>query len=138
MRITWRGMMVAAAGMMLAGCLPMVGGGGLPLAFLGGWEGEGAQVNPPGEWTISADILGGQPGTVVGTIAYPSLECRGELILRAVATGAMELGERITAGDCVDGGVITLTVLEDGRLRYVWRKEGDALEAEGVLWRRGT
>lgn len=47
----------------------------------------------------------------------------------------MELGERITSGECVDGGVITLTAMEDGRLRYDWRKEGYPADAEGMLWR---
>lgn len=127
---------MAAAALALAGCMPpMTIGGGLPIAFMGPWEGRGSQSDMPGEWTIAANIQGGQPGTVVGTIAYPSLECRGDLTLRVAAQGAMELGEHITAGDCVDGGIITLRPLDGGRLRFDWRKDGYPATAEGTLWR---
>jgi hypothetical protein len=137
MRMMRAGTAIAAAGLVLAGCLPaLVGGGGLPVDFLGGWEGRGVQNDAPGEWTISADLVGGEPGGIVGTIAYPSLRCRGELRLRGASAVAMELDEHITAGPCVDGGIIILTAQEDGRLRYFWRK--DASEAKGMLSRRGT
>jgi hypothetical protein len=134
--MTKRRLMTAAAALALAGCMPSMGiGGGLPIAFLGPWEGRGSQSDMPGEWTISANIQGGQPGTVVGTIAYPSLECRGDLTLRVAAQGAMELAEHITSGDCVDGGIITLRPVDGGRLRFDWRKEGSPDTAEGTLWR---
>lgn len=134
-----RMMTMAAAGLILAGCLPaLAGGGGLPMAFLGGWEGRGSRSDQPGEWTISADITGGEPGGVVGTIAYPSLGCRGELRLIASSGVVMELAERITQGECVDGGTITLAAQEDGGLRYLWRKEGHPADAEGTLRRRGS
>lgn len=137
MRIMRRVMTMAAAGLALAGCLPaLAGGGGLPVDFLGEWEGRGSQSDEPGEWTIAANIVGGEPGGIVGTIAYPSLDCRGELRLRAATAVQMELAEHITAGQCVDGGLITLTAQEDGRLRYTWTKAGYPAEAQGALWRR--
>lgn len=127
----------AAAVLALAGCMPaMHGGTGLPTEFFGSWEGRGREANPPGEWTIAATIMGGQPvGGLVGTITYPSLRCTGTLTLRAAAPGALELGEHITAGPCEDGGIITLTPLRDGSLRYDWRKEGTGATAEGMLTR---
>lgn len=129
-----------AAGVMLAlaGCMSGVSGHtGLPTAFFGAWEGRGSQPDPPGEWTISATIMGGQPvGGLVGTIAYPSLGCTGTLTLLAASPSALELGERITTGPCEDGGIITLTALQDGRLRYAWRKESiPGATAEGMLSR---
>lgn len=133
-----RATMLMAAGLMLPGCLPaLAGGGGLPLELLGEWDGRGSQDDPPGEWSIAVEIVGGEPGGIVGTIAYPSLGCRGELRLRASTAVTMELKERITAGSCLDGTVI-LTAQEDGRLRYAWRNAERDVEAKGVLWRRGS
>jgi len=135
-----RVMMVTAAVVVVAlgGCMPaMSGGTGLPTVFFGAWEGSGSQTDPPGEWTIAARIMGGQPvGGLVGTISYPSLNCTGTLTLVAASPTALELGERINTGPCEDGGIITLTPLQDGRLRYDWRKEGmpDAT-AQGMLTR---
>jgi hypothetical protein len=132
-----RRVMVAAAVLALGGCMPaMSGGTGLPTAFFGSWEGRGAQSDQPGDWSIAATIMGGQPvGGLVGTIEYPSLDCSGTLTLRVAAAGALELQERITSGECVDGGIVTLTPLDDGRLRYDWRKDGDTMTAEGTLSR---
>lgn len=133
-----RAMFLAGAMLVLGGCMPAVAGHtGLPTAFFGEWEGRGSQADPPGEWTIAATIMGGQPvGGLVGTIAYPSLNCTGTLTLLAASSNALELGERITAGPCEDGGIITLTTLQDGRLRYQWRKESiPGATAEGMLAR---
>lgn len=136
MRMTRRVMMPALAILALAGCMPALGGGSaLPTAFLGSWEGRGTQSDQPGDWSIAANIMGGPLGGIVGTIEYPSLGCGGSLRVRVVAPGTMELAERITSGDCVDGGIITLTTLDDGRLRYDWRKDGETLTAEGMLSR---
>ena len=131
---------VVAAGMMLAlaGCMPAVSGHtGLPTMYFGEWEGRGSDADQPGEWTIAARIMGGQPvGGLVGTIAYPSLSCTGTLTLIAASSTELELGERIATGPCEDGGIITLTPLQDGRLRYEWRKESiPGARAEGMLAR---
>lgn len=132
-----RVMVAAAAVLALGGCMPAMGGGtGLPTAFFGSWEGRGSQSDQPGDWSIAATIMGGQPvGGLVGTIEYPSLNCSGTLTLRVAAASALELEERITSGQCVDGGIVTLTPLDDGRLRYDWRKDGDTMTAEGTLSR---
>ncbi|HYW14253.1 MAG TPA: hypothetical protein VE871_19965 [Longimicrobium sp.] len=133
-----RVMTAAAVVAALGGCMPAMGGGtGLPTVFYGAWEGSGSQMDPPGEWTIAARIMGGQPvGGLVGTISYPSLNCTGTLTLRAASPTALELGERIATGPCEDGGIITLTPLQDGRLRYEWHKEGvPGASAQGMLTR---
>ena len=134
MRGVW---MLAGAMLALVGCMPAVlgGGGALPIAFLGSWEGRGSQSDAPGEWTITAEIAGGGADGAVGTIRYPSLECGGTLTLRVAAPGVLELDERITHGECVDGGIVTLTEQQDGRLRYEWRHEANSLTAEGMLQR---
>lgn len=133
-----RAMVAAGLALAVAGCMPAVSGHtGLPTVFFGAWEGRGSETDPPGEWTIAATIMGGQPvGGLVGTIAYPSLSCTGTLTLLAASSTALELGEQITAGACEDGGIITLTPLQDGRLRYEWRKESiPGATAEGMLSR---
>lgn len=131
-----RALMMVAAAAALAGCMPrMVIEGGLPVTFLGTWEGRGTQTDQEGEWTIRADLVGGQPGAIIGTIAYPSLDCTGDLTLRLATPTSLEVVERISEGQCVDGGTITLTSTGDGRLRFDWRLEGYPATAEGMLQR---
>ena len=132
-----RHMIVAAGALLaLAGCAAGMGGGAGTVAprFIGTWNGEGTQTDPPGEWTIEAVIVGG-PAQQVGTIRYPSLECGGVLVLRSVGANWLEVGEDITYGPCEDDGIITLTPMADGRMRYEWRKEGIGMAAEGTLTR---
>lgn len=128
--------MMLAAVLALAGCMAgrEAPGGALPTMFAGSWHGRGTQSDQPGEWTIAANIIGGMPGGIVGTIAYPSLGCSGELRLRSADAARMELMERITSGRCVDGGIITLTPTSGG-LRFDWRLEGSDVTATGTLSR---
>lgn len=124
------------AGSLLAGCAPAMRLDPAPdvqRPFVGSWQGTGEQSDHPGEWSIAATIAGGAVGAVVGTIAYPSLQCGGELILRRAAADSMELREHITHGDCVDGGIITLGVRPGGWLAYGWRAEDGTLTARGQL-----
>lgn len=130
-----RMMTVFAAVLALAGCAAGMGGaGGVPMQFIGTWSGVGSQSDQPGEWTIEASIIGG-PVEQVGTISYPSLECGGVLLFRGVNDGALEVLEDITYGSCVDQGIITLTPVADGRLRFDWRMEGSDVTARGTLTR---
>jgi hypothetical protein len=102
-------------------------------AFQGSWKGTGSQSDQPGvEWTIALTLASGARGSVVGTIAYPSLACGGDLVLREADGGRVELLERITFGTCVDRGVITLAPAQGG-LSFDWR--GDDLTARGTLAR---
>ncbi|HEX6370162.1 MAG TPA: hypothetical protein VF006_14670 [Longimicrobium sp.] len=130
--------MLAVLGAVLAlgGCATAVGGGagGVPMQFIGTWNGIGSQSDMPGEWTIQAIIVGGAMEQV-GTISYPSLECGGVLLFRGVRNGALEVAEDITYGSCVDDGIIILTPEAEGRLRFDWRKEGSDVTARGSLTR---
>ena len=131
-----RTMLLAAALLALAGCATGMGGGAGTVApqFIGTWTGEGTQTDPPSEWTIEAVIVGG-PAQQVGTIRYPSLECGGVWVLRSVGANWLEVGEDITYGPCEDNGIITLTPMADGRLRYEWHLVGIGKLAEGTLTR---
>jgi hypothetical protein len=129
-------MVAAGALLALAGCASGMGGGaaGVPVQFIGTWNGTGRQSDQPGEWSIQAVIVGG-PVEQVGTISYPSLQCGGVLLLRSAGANWLEVEEDITYGACEDEGTITLTPMSDGRLRYQWRKEAADMTAEGVLTR---
>ena len=104
----------------------------IPAAFVGSWKGTGSQSDEPGEWTIALTLADGPRGGVVGTITYPSLDCGGDLILRVADRGRVELAERITFGDCVDHGIVTLTPASAG-LAFDWRTDGGGPVARGAL-----
>lgn len=131
-----RRVVAACAVPVLAGCSVGMGGGGggVPMQFIGTWNGVGSQSDRPGEWTIEAIIVGG-PAEQVGTISYPSLECGGVLLFRGVRDGALEVVEDITHGQCEDQGILTLTPTAGGGLRYDWRTEAHDLTARGTLTR---
>ncbi|HET7232669.1 MAG TPA: hypothetical protein VFJ16_21845 [Longimicrobium sp.] len=123
---------------LLAGCVPPMRLAPQPSAqsaFIGSWTGSGTQSDEPGEWTISTTIAGGEVGAVVGSIAYPSLSCGGDLILRDATTERMKLREHITYGSCLDQGIITLRVRPGGVLAYGWRSDDGSVTAQGQLER---
>lgn len=109
----------------------------VPAVFEGAWKGTGTQSDNPGtHWTIALTLADGAVGEVIGTITYPSLACGGDLILRQANGGEVELLERITFGNCLDGGIVRIT--NDRRhagLGYAWRQQGGPLTAEGELAR---
>ena len=121
----------------LAGCVSVQverAGEQVGPAFEGSWRGRGTQSDQPGEWTIALTVAGGGRGKVVGTIAYPSLACGGDLVLLTAASGRLELRERITFGECADGGVLALTP-NAGGLAYDWREQQGTMTARGTLSR---
>jgi hypothetical protein len=106
----------------------------VPAVFEGAWKGRGTQSDG-GHWTIALTLADGRVGEVIGTITYPSLACGGDLILRQADGDRVELLERITFGNCVDG---ILSITNDRRhagLGYAWRQVGGTLTAEGELAR---
>ncbi|HYH80823.1 MAG TPA: hypothetical protein VEX86_13570 [Longimicrobium sp.] len=105
--------------------------------FVGSWKGKGSQSDQKGEWSITASISGGAVGAVVGTIAYPSLSCGGDLVLRRVTEDSIEVRERITHGDCIDG-ILTLGARPGGWLDYRWRTEDGSVTARGQLEPAGS
>lgn len=126
-----------AAAVLLAACAPAMQSATAPAAqrsFVGVWTGMGTQSDQPdSSWSISAAITGGQPGAVVGTIAYPSLTCGGDLVLQTATADSLVVRERITFGDCLDGGTITLGWRPPGYLHYRWRSDTGAVTARGQL-----
>lgn len=113
----------------------------LPSFFVGRWEGTGTQTKPATEWPIVMTLAGGGIGSVIGTTAYPSLECDGELTLRRlnpeITFRAVEAAEVITTNrdNCLDG-VFALgpTDVEAG-LAFSWTSDDGTTTATGVLHR---
>jgi hypothetical protein len=104
-------------------------------SYVGSWKGTGSQSDNPGvEWTIALTLMDGKPGEVVGTITYPSLTCGGDLILLGGNGRGVELRERITFGECVDRGVVSLGDSKEGEISFSWRDDA-GLEAHGSLHR---
>lgn len=126
-----------AAAALLAACSPAIQSSTVPSTqrpFVGVWQGMGVQSDQPDTtWSISAAITGGQPGAVVGTIAYPSLTCGGDLVLQSGTADSLVVLERITFGDCLDGGTITFGWRSPGYLDYRWRSEKSDVTARGQL-----
>src|SRR3982751_2520550 len=128
--------LVLAACLVPAAAPQSVARGSIPAALQGSWKGTGSQSDHPGDWTIALTLADGAPGGVVGTITYPSLACGGDLILRGTDSGQVELLERITFGECADGGIVTLGGARDGGgLGDGWRHESAPPPPSGMLSR---
>ena len=89
--------------------------------YVGVWEGSGVQ-NTGSEWSILISIASGSVNSVVGTIAYPSLRCGGELTLLESTEEKIELFENITYGQssCVARGYVTLEFASSRSLNFYY------------------
>jgi hypothetical protein len=87
----------------------------------GHWRGTGDQYDIHEHWTIDTQLdLNGAVGTRVGTIAYPSLGCSGELVRETDIGGSRVVREHITRDPkhtCVDGGSVRFAC-KGGHLDY--------------------
>ena len=97
--------------------------GDVPIEYVGVWRGTAQGF---GEYSILIALTGGNPETIVGVVAYPSHRCAGEFTLQSASTDSVVLLEGLTFGfsTCIDGGVVTLSMREDGNLDYEWRMSG--------------
>ena len=102
----------------------------IPSRYLGVWKGLGIQDDNV-QWTMLIAITGGSPGKIVGTIAYPSLKCGGELTLRSTKSTYIELTENLTYGSCTDDGIVTLRAIDNNNLKYGWLKPYESSTASG-------
>jgi hypothetical protein len=106
----------------------------LPAEYIGVWEGRGAQTGS--EWSILIALTSGEVNTIIGTVAYPSLACGGQLALRSVSNESVELSETLTyVGTCVNNGIVSLRPTSNGRLQYQWFYSNGSLAATGSLQR---
>ena len=105
-------------------------------AYIGVWDGQGFQSNGT-DWSILISIVPGRIDSVVGTVAYPSLGCGGELSLLASSNNSIELLENLTYGNgqCIDRGTVSLRPLSSTRLSYAWADSSGSQDAEGEVRR---
>ncbi len=105
----------------------------LPTAYVGVWKGEGVQ-NSSTKWSILMALTPGDGNSVVGTMAYPSLACGGELNLRGVSTKSIELAENLThIGRCINRGTVFLQPISSERLQYKWLSSDGKQDATGSV-----
>lgn len=73
--------------------------------------------------------------SVVGTVAYPSLNCGGELTLRRLNSDSIELFENLTYGTqrCINRGTVKLKFVSSRRLNFSWFTPGGSQDAEGII-----
>ena len=112
----------------------------LPALLTGVWQGLAAQTGSGESAPVLLSLSGGAVGAIVGTIAYPSLLCGGEVWLAGANGDSAQLGETIAYGEerCAGRGLITLRRAADGSVSFSWHnmrhKDGDG--ASGTLRRR--
>jgi hypothetical protein len=98
----------------------------VPEALVGVWTGAVPQASGGESSLALVAITGGLVGTVVGTVAYPSRSCGGELWLVGQQGDTVDLGEVMTYGAdrCTGHGIVSLTTPADGRVSFTWRDAG--------------
>jgi hypothetical protein len=74
------------------------------------------------------------PGAAVGTVLYPDLRCTGTVTFVREDGAGLHAREKITAGDCTPGGVVTL-VPHGTALDWTYRPDDDFYTAAGTLSR---
>jgi hypothetical protein len=104
----------------------------LPASYAGVWKGTGSQ--PGSSWSILIALTPGPANSIVGTMAYPSLACGGELTLKSVNSQSIELFENLTyVGTCVRDGTVVLQPDSGGKLKYQWFYPDGRQAATGSL-----
>jgi hypothetical protein len=105
-------------------------------SYVGVWSGNGNQKNGT-EWSILLSIVPGSVDSVVGTIAYPSLGCGGELTLQQSKNGSIALLENLTYGmdRCINRGTAILKITSSRKLGFTWFNPKGEQEAIGTLRR---
>lgn len=93
----------------------------VPSRFIGTWTGSVTQDDyPRSPYPVTVRITSGAVGQTVATAQYPSLECQVHWTLKQANSGEMVIRETVDQGpECVNIDV-TLTLLDDGTMRYVF------------------
>jgi hypothetical protein len=101
-------------------------------AGIGGtWDGDVTQSDNNETYPVQMELYGD-----VGSIAYPSLRCGGQLTLIRSSGTSHWYREHISFGGdhCIDGGTVQLSPSPFGDpTRWNWRWDGSGISARGVL-----
>ncbi|MEM7331404.1 MAG: carboxypeptidase regulatory-like domain-containing protein [Chloroflexota bacterium] len=103
-----------------------------PADITGNWEGDVVEGGSTYLATISIDSL--SVGST-GTSNYPSFPCGGSVTLTEIRGSDYIFEEKIETGSgCVDGGLITAALNDEGLLDWTWAPPGsESATATGTL-----
>jgi hypothetical protein len=109
-----------------------------PASFDGVWDGTMTQKGSTMPARMLVGLSGGRVGAVVGTVAYPTLRCGGELWLVSTGADTMQLGEVILYGQdrCSGRALITVGRETGGVMTMQWRDVAGGGSASGALKKR--
>ncbi|MBK8245899.1 MAG: hypothetical protein IPK85_00580 [Gemmatimonadetes bacterium] len=97
--------------------LVVINGAAPTTTFHGTWTGTGVQTSPNITWNVLLTYAGGPIGSVVATVAYPSLTCGGTWTLRSQGADSLRVRETITFGNCFDSDY-TVRITPNGQLDF--------------------
>src|SRR5882724_2398478 len=100
----------------------------------GAWEGTGYQTDDKSTWTM---ILRAHSGAY--SIAYPSLNCGGEWVLKRLSGNKAIFTERLSSGtdQCANNGQVVIERLSDQQLLFLYRNAGEKqVTASAILNRK--
>lgn len=100
----------------------------------GTWEGTGYQIDDNSTWTMR---LSAHSGTF--SIAYPSLNCGGEWVLRRHYGNKVVFTERLSYGKdkCTDNSKVVLERLSNKQLMVLFTNPGELeVNSSGILNRQ--
>lgn len=131
--------------------LTVIAGAAATNTFHGTWTGSGVQSSPAVTWTVLLSYAGGPIGSVVATVAYPSLSCGGTWTLNSMNADSLRVRETITFGGCIDsdytvritppgeldfnGTAVAYPVNISGRLTRASASSGPSLGSFAAMWR---
>lgn len=125
----------AAQAAAVTACGPAGAATGGPRSLLGKWSGVGRQTSPRTAYGVSIDLRALRGAA--GDIAYPELACGGRLTFLRRKGARYVFRERITTGNCVDEGTVTLELLTPDTVDFRWTKPGDDSRVKADLGRTG-
>jgi hypothetical protein len=112
------------------------GSGQLPEQLTGTWKGSVFQASPSQTYPVILK-LARMPGTAIGTVSYPTLNCEGMLRLNDVSFDTVVITEYITIGQSVCGTAdqFTLKYLDKNHLFYTFAYNGIPNDGQATLAR---
>lgn len=91
-----------------------------PSLWTGDWTGWGDQGTS--QWSIDIAFQ----SEIEATIDYATIPCAGVLRLMERSERVAVFRETLTsnAQNCIDNGIVTLTLVDNGRLQFFWKQGG--------------
>ena len=140
--MTRTGIAVITVVLLLIGVLPLPVSAGdrtLPDGFVGTWTGAVREAGATETYPVKIQLSGGSTGEVVGTIAYPSFGCIGDVVLLAIDPDAavVSLREEIdSSAGCGGDATFRLQLRDDQTLGWTWFWDDGEIGAEATLTRQ--